>query len=199
MRQSKIQNPKWYEPMRFPLADQLAVPCHFERLIPGQLHPDGRRYLPLIILRPLVPEAKLPPDFRLAVVDRHHRVREADQGRNGSAQLVFALGALRAQTPPYQHGLLVEAGAHPARSETPTALGQVLAISAWEEGGGALPYRTLYAELTLDLGMGVIGVRTNLTAPDLAVALGVPRLEVGAYARLTQARIDILGFVPEAT
>lgn len=183
--------------MRFPLADQLAVPCQFERLIPGQLHPDGRRYLPLIVLRPLAPGATLPPHFRLVVVDRHHRVREADQGRQGTARLVFALGELRAQTLPYQRGLIVEANANPARSETPTALGQVLAISAWEEGGGALPYRTLYAELTLDLGFGVIGVRTNLTAPDLTVALGAPRLAVGDYAQLTHARIDVLSFVPE--
>ncbi|MFV9504400.1 MAG: hypothetical protein AB4911_07525 [Oscillochloridaceae bacterium umkhey_bin13] len=182
--------------MRFPLADHLNLPCVFERLLPGRLHPDGRRYLPVIVLRPTSSAALFPTSLRLAVVDRHHRVREADQGRPGQAKLVFALGELHAQSLPYQKGLVPEAGWQTSLSETPTALGQVQAISAWEEGRGTLPYQTLYAELTLDLGLGIVGVRTNLTAPDLALALGAPRLTVGMHASLERARIDILGFEP---
>ncbi len=34
---------------RFPHLDQLAIPATFTKYVPGRLHPDGRRYLPLLV------------------------------------------------------------------------------------------------------------------------------------------------------
>lgn len=182
--------------MRFPLQDKLALPCVFERLVPGRLHPDGRRYLPLIVLRPTAAGART--DLLLGVVDRHHRVLEEHVGRAGSARLVCALSALRLQTGPPQLGLEPEPGRQPgAPSLAPLIYGRVLEVAAWEAGAGALPYESLYTELLLDIGLGRIGVRTSLTAASLAAELGKPQLEPGDLIELTRSRIDILAFEPE--
>ncbi|NTV65343.1 MAG: hypothetical protein HGA65_17675 [Oscillochloris sp.] len=187
--------------MRFPLIDILNLPCAFERLIPGQLHPDGRRYLPLIVLRPTDPTAgTITPDgLRLGVVDRHHRVDPASAGRSGLARLVFALSAICLQQAPYRLGLLPEEAREAgAAALAPTLFGRVVALGAWERGDAHLPYQTLYAELVIDTGMGIVGMRTSLTAEDLTAAIGAEQLAPGDWVELRRSRIDILSFEPSA-
>jgi hypothetical protein len=179
--------------MRFPLQDKLALPCVFERLIPGRPHPDGRRYLPLIVLRP----SAAPEGLLLGVVDRHHRVREEHVGLAGNARLVCALSALRLQAGSPRLGLEPEPGRQPgAPSLAPLVYGRVLEVAAWEAGAGALPYESLYTELLLDVGSGRIGLRTSLTADSLAAELGKAQLAAGDFVELTRSRIDILAFEP---
>lgn len=189
--------------MRFPLLDKLAVSCIFEQLVPGRLHPDGRRYLPLIVLRPTAPPATgaiTPAGLLLGVVDRHHRVDAAAVGRAGVARLVFALSALHLQGPPHRIGLAPEEGWSPGGASTAPALfGRVTAVSAWEEGGAQLPYQTLYAELAVDAGVGVVGMRTSLTADNMAASLGAARIAPGDWVELRRSRIDILSFEPSAS
>jgi hypothetical protein len=187
--------------VRFPLIDTLNLPCVFERLVPGALHADGRRYLPLIVLRPTLapaPDAITPAGLRLGVVDRHHLVAEGDAGRSGTARIVFALSALRLQTPPHRSGLEPEEGWLPGRASLmPALFGQVRAVAAWERGGGQLPYETLYTELAIDAGVGVVGLRTSLTAEDMAAAVGAAEVAPGDWVELRRSRIDILAFEPE--
>lgn len=183
--------------MRFPLADRLDLPCVFERLIPGNLHPDGRRYLPIIVLRPTRASQPVvtPPDLRLGVVDRHHLVAEGAAGSAGAARLICALSALRLQAPPYRLGFAPEAGWAPgAISTSPVVFGEVLAVSSWEVVRGHLPYEELYTELLLDVGHGTVGLRTSLTADNLAETIGKDRLRAGDRVRLDRSRIDVLGF-----
>jgi hypothetical protein len=181
--------------MRFPSADQLALPCRFEGLVPGRLHADGRRYLPLILLK----LAESPPAGVLSlpllgVVDRHHQVDPALEGRVGVARLVFLLSNLRLLETPRQ-GLEDEGGAAAARPSTaPAAYGQVLAVPTWETEQQQLPYESLYTELLLDIGLGVVGVRTNATAASLTEHLGKPRVEAGDWVKVWRSRIDILAF-----
>ncbi|MFN8478494.1 MAG: hypothetical protein U0074_11835 [Kouleothrix sp.] len=175
--------------MRFPNGEQLRLPCVFERFVPGQLHPDGRRYLPLIVLRPDG------SDVPIGVVDRHHRVDVALEGRAGSAQLVFLLSSVRLQAGAPQQGLVPEEGLAAGRTSiVPTAYGRVLAVPSWEAEQAHLPYETLYTELLLDVGVGVIGVRTSLTAKSLAEVIGKPQIEPGDWLEVTRSRVDILGF-----
>ena len=185
--------------MRFPHSDQLAFPCVFERLVPGQLHADGRRYLPLIVLRPTgVPgPAGLPNIAGLGVVDRHHRVDLALAGRVGVAQLVFLLSQVRLQASPPRLGLQAEEALAVGRVSTmPAAFGRVLAVYAWEAEREHLPYEALYTELLLDIGIGTIGVRTSVTAASLAESLGKPQIEPGDWIEVRRSRIDILGLAP---
>ena len=180
--------------MHFPSADQLALPCRFESLVPGRLHADGQRYLPLIMLR----LTDAPPDGVLAlpllgVVDRHHRVDQALEGRTGAARLVFLLSNLRLLETPRQ-GLEDEGLAAGRPSTAPVAYGRVLAVPTWEADQQHLPYETLYTELLLDIGLGVVGVRTNATAASLAEHLGKPRVEPGDWVKVWRSRIDILAF-----
>jgi hypothetical protein len=179
--------------MRFPLQDKLDLPCVFEQLIPGRMHPDGRRYLPVIVLRPS--GAGAPEDLLLGVVDRHHRVREQDLGRAGRARLVCALSTVRLQDGPLRQGLEPEPGLPPgSRSLAPTMYASVLEVATWEIRSGELPFESLYAELLLDLGYGRIGLRTSLAADDLGEKLGKARIEPGDYVELGRSRIDILSF-----
>lgn len=179
--------------MRFPLQDKLDLPCVFERFVPGQLHPDGRRYLPLLLFRPTA--AETPEGLLLGVVDRHHRVHEGDVGRAGRAGLVCALSALRLQGAERRRGLEPEAGLRPGMASTaPIIFGEVLEVAAWEPGGGELPYETLYTELLLDVGLGTVGLRTSLTATDMSAAIGKARLEPGDFVELARSRIDVLAF-----
>jgi hypothetical protein len=186
--------------VRFPLIDMLSLPCVFEQLVPGKLHPDGRRYLPLIVLRPTrapAPGAITAAGLRIGVVDRHHLVSEGDVGRSGTARLVFALSGLRLQQPPYRSGLEPEAGWLPGRASlAPALFGQVRAVAAWEQGGEQLPYETLYTELAIDAGIGVVGLRTNITAEDMAAAIGAERVAPDDWVELRRSRIDILAFEP---
>ncbi len=181
--------------MRFPLLERLEFPCVLERLVPGQPHPDGRRYLPLVVLRPTGGPADAPSTVRIGVVDRHHRVRESEVGRGGAARLVCSLGVLRPQESPPRRGLSPESDWTPPRASlAPTFYGRVLEIITWESGRGMLPYETLYAELLLDIGLGTVGLRTGATADDLTSAFGRARLEPGDAVELARSRIDILGF-----
>ena len=181
--------------MRFPLAEQLALPCRFERFVPGKLHADGRRYLPLIVLR--LTESPSPNVFAvptIGVVDRHHVVDPALEGHEGIARLVFLLSNVQVQDPPLQ-GLQAESGLAADRASTsPTAYGRVLAVPTWEAEQQHLPYEALYTELVLDIGLGVVGVRTNATADSMAEHLGKPQIEPGDWLRVWRSRIDILAF-----
>ena len=193
--------------MHFPHLDQLDLPCVFERLVPGRLHPDGRRYLPLILLRLTAASAGAPapspggpPITRLTgvatlgVVDRHHVVEPALEGRAGSARLVFLLSSVRFQEPPLRQGFADEDQGAGWASMVPAAYGRVVAVLTWEAGQAHLPYESLYTELLLDVGFGVVGVRTSATADSLAASLGKPRIEPGDWLRVSRSRVDILGF-----
>jgi len=177
--------------MRFPSADQLALPCRFERCVPGKLHADGRRYLPLIVLK----LTNAPPSgLLLGVVDRHHVVDPALEGREGIARLLFLLSNVQLQESPRQ-GLEIEEGLAEGRASTaPVAYGRIVAVPTWEAEQQHLPYESLYTELLLDIGLGVVGVRTNATAASLAEHLGKPRLDPGDWIRVGRSRIDILAF-----
>ena len=181
--------------MRFPALEQVALPCTLHGLVPGKLHPDGRRYLPKILLRlpDVAPESGGPPHLgTLSVVDRHHVVDPALVGRDGVARLVFLLSAVRVQEPPLRQGLFdADAG---GAAPSPTAYGRVVTVHAWEAERRHLPYEALYTELLLDVGIGTVGVRTSATAASLAEAIGKPSLEPGDWIGVRRSRIDILGF-----
>lgn len=181
--------------MRFPLIEQLDLPCVFAGVVPGQLHQDGRRYLPLLLLRPTGWAGA--GELLLGVVDRHHRVAEGEVGKAGRARLVCALSRVRVQEAPPRLGLVPENGARGGVSTRPTIYGRVHEVATWELGGAELPYQSLYTELSLAIGLGTIGLRTSLTAPRLADALGKERLEPGDYVELTRSRIDMLAFEPD--
>lgn len=173
--------------MIFPLADSLSLPCRLVQVVPGALHPDGRRYLPTLVFA-------LADGFEFGVVDRHHRVDVQRAGHEGTARLVFLLSKLRLQTPPNISGLRAETGGTHRLAMRPLALGQVVAVPSWELARGTLPYETLYTELLLDIGVGVVGVRTNATAPSIAGALGTDQLAAGDWISVERSRIDILNF-----
>jgi hypothetical protein len=183
--------------MRFPAIDQLVLPCRFESFMAGKLHTDGRRYLPLILLRLPEPPAGAQAVPLLGVVDRHHVVDAALEGCDGIARLVFLLSNVRLQESPRQ-GLEDEATLTDGRASTaPIAYGRVVAVPTWEAEQQHLPYESLYTELLLDVGVGVVGVRTNATADSLAERLGKSRIEPGDWLRVWRSRIDILGFEPQ--
>jgi len=173
--------------MIFPLADSLSLPCRLAQVVPGALHADGRRYLPTLVFA-------LADGFEFGVVDRHHRVGVGSTGREGTARLVFLLSKLRLQTPPYTQGLRAEVGGTHRLVMRPLAFGQVVAVPTWELARDVLPYETLYTELLLDLGVGVVGVRTNATAPSIANAIGTTQLAAGDWISVERSRIDILNF-----
>ncbi len=165
--------------------------------MPGRLHADGQRYLPLIMLRLTdTPPAGVLGLPLLAVVDRHHRVNQTLEGHTGVARLVFLLSSLRLLETPRQ-GLEDEGLAAGRASTAPVAYGRVLAVPTWEAEQEQLPYESLYTELLLDIGLGVIGVRTNATAASLAEHLGKPRVEPGDWLKVWRSRIDILAFDTE--
>jgi hypothetical protein len=190
--------------MRFTALDDVRLPCTFEQLVPGRLHPDGRRYLPMVVLRVTVPDDDPARAVLVGVVDRHHRVDEALVGRTGAARLIFLLSSVRVQSGRRQ-GLFNEEGLPPGRPSTaPLALGRVVAVPAWETELEHLPYESLYTELVLDVGIGTVGVRTSATAASLAESIGLrpasasgtPRVEPGDWLEVRRSRIDILAFEP---
>jgi hypothetical protein len=177
---------------RFPHLDQLALPATFTGYIPGRLHPDGRRYLPLLVF-------DIGMAAPLGVVDRHHRVAPELEGRHGTIQLVFLLSSVALQPDGEQRRELVpETVAHGRPSTAPAAYGEVVSMPTWEEQRGTLQYESLYTEFLLDVGVGVVGVRTATTAASLAEALGTPRIDVGDWVHVGRSRIDILGFKVDA-
>jgi len=190
--------------MRFPRLESLYLPVIFEAVVPGQLHPDGQRYLPLILLRlnvnaPHHPHSTAagitPPGLRLGVVDRHHRVDQMQVGQVGVAQLLFLLGTVQMQSPPYRQGFAPEPALPDQRASTvPTLLGQVTAVPTWEVERANLPYERLFAELLLDTGCGTVGVRSSATANNLADVIGAAQINPGDWIEVSRSRVDILGF-----
>jgi hypothetical protein len=178
--------------MRFPHAEQLKLPCTIEHIVPGQLHADGRRYLPLIVLG--FSDNQPGTLTQLGVVDRHHRVDLTRVGQSGSARLVFLLSSVQILTSP-RIGLFDTTLAPGRTSTMPTACGQVVEVLAWETDREHLPYETLYTELILDIGVGQIGVRTSSTAASLSEKIGKAQIEPGDWIQVDRSRIDVLDFV----
>lgn len=177
--------------MRFPLIEQLGLPVHFERYVPGRLHPDGRRYLPQLVFR-------LADGQLIGVVDRHHYVDERLAGQVGTARLVYLLSKIVLQQSDTQRqGIVPEITTPGHISTSPMAYGRIVAVPSWEVKRDALPYDTLYTELLLDVGYGVVGVRTSLTSDNMALQIGTQQLAVGDWLVVARSRIDILGFSPE--
>lgn len=177
---------------RFPHAESLHLPATFARYVPGRPHPDGRRYLPLLVF-------DVGAGMPIGVVDRHHLVDPELEGKRGTARLVFLLSAVTLQPNGERRQALVpEPASRGMASTAPEAFGRVIAVPTWEEQRGTLAYESLYTELLLDIGLGVVGVRTAATAPDLEQSLGKLRLEQGDWIRVGRSRIDILGFEPSA-
>ena len=175
---------------RFPHLESLDLPARFVRYVPGRPHPDGRRYLPLLIF-------DVGAAAHIGVVDRHHLVDPEQAGQRGSAQLVFLLSQVTLQPDGARRQALVPEQTFEGKaSKAPEAYGRVIAVPTWEEQRGRLAYESLYTELLLDIGLGIVGVRTAATAPDLEQNLGKPRLEQGDWVRVSRSRIDILGFEP---
>lgn len=173
---------------RFPLLDRIALPATFDSYVPGNLHPDGRRYLPLLIF-------KLAGGISIGVVDRHHIVDPELEGRSGVVKLVFLLSNVELQ-PPHtsRQGIFTEPNNRSGMTTTPEAYGSVVAVPSWEVEQGHLPYDSLYTELVLDVGDGTIGVRTHMTADNLAAKLGKAQFAVGDWISVSRSRVDILGF-----
>ena len=131
----------------------------------------------------------------LGIVDRHHVVDLALEGRAGVARLVFLLSSVRLQAGQPRQGLVAEEGLAAGRASTaPTAYGRVVAVPAWEAEREHLPYESLYTELLLDIGVGIIGVRTSVTAASLAETIGRSHVEPGDWLEVRRSRIDMLAF-----
>jgi hypothetical protein len=172
----------------FPLLDQVALPVRFERYVPGKLHPDGRRYLPLLVLA-------LPDSAHIGVVDRHHAVAPELAGQDGIARLVFLLSDVTLQPADDQRqGIVPETMLGMHVSTAPDVYGRVVAVPTWERQRGHLPYDVVYMEVLLDVGVGVVGLRTSVTADDITAKLGTACLQIGDWVHVARSRVDILGF-----
>lgn len=173
--------------MRFPQLERVHVIAQFSQFQAGRLHSSGRRFLPLIVLT-------LSDGNRLGVVDRHHRVDSSMLGVTGNAQLIFLLSVLELQTA-QQRGL--DYDQPNAISTAPTAHGMIVDVLTWEQHR-ELGYDAIYSEMLVDVGIGIIGVRTNITTPDFAASMGIERFHAGDWITIRRSRIDILGFRLEA-
>lgn len=171
--------------MRFPQLERVGLPARLADIQPGRLHPDGRRYLPLLALEI--------GSQRLGVVDRHHRVSPEALGGAGTARLVFHLSRLRLQPAGERRQGLAQPGAELMLA--PTAWGRISEVLAWEHHR-KLGYDSLYTELLIDIGPGAIGLRTNVTGEGVAALGGRGPLAAGDWIILEQSRIDILAFEP---
>ena len=180
--------------MRFPQLHELHVPCEFVEVVAGELHPDGRRYLPLLVfaLDPDPRHTVTPAGFRLGVVDRHHRVDLNTCGRRGMARLVCALGRFQPQLAPFHLGWQPERAS--LISTMPTIFAQIEEVLTWEHQQGYLAHESLYAELRVVIGQSRLGFRNSLTAPAIREVLGKDRLAAGDFIQLERPRIDILAF-----
>jgi hypothetical protein len=180
--------------MRFAAIDALDFRAVYAAYDVGDLHTDGRRYLPTHWLASAAVDPChadwVGPVYRLPVVDRHHRVAEHAAGVAVSAQLVLLLSQFRVQDGPHRMGFERVAG---GIAGAPLVHGKVSMVAVWEIPATPLPYESLYCEYVIDIGVGTVGVRTHATAVDLAMALGTRRLEVGEWVTVRRPRIDILG------
>lgn len=176
--------------MIFSAADHLDLPCRFSSFTPGEVHNDGRRYLPTIGLS-LADGTR--QAYHLPVVDRHHRVHAEDVGSTGSALLVLLLCQFRLQTGIMRQGLHATTDGIPG---APRVYGRVTHVATWEIPVTPLPYQSLYCEFVIDIGVGRVGVRTHATAPQLSQRLGTDHLNIGDWVEIWRPRIDILAFTP---
>jgi hypothetical protein len=165
--------------MQFPQPNLLSVPCNFVTYVPGKPHPDGRRYLPLLHLHFINADPLSGADLMLGVVDRHHRVDLALTGREGWAALVLLLGKVTAQVNTTWRGVVAEAD-HANVSTLPTVYGRVAQVFSVQLERPE-PY-TLLVELLLDIGIGMVGMRSLLATEP----------QVGDWLQVERPRIDIL-------
>lgn len=177
--------------MYFSAAAHLHLPCRFTSFTPGEIHNDGRRYLPTIGLS--LGEGTHHA-YHLPVVDRHHQVNEQHAGLSGSALLVLLLCQFRLQNEAPRQEIRATADGIPG---APRVYGRVTHVATWEVPETPLPYQSLYCEYVLDIGIGTVGVRTHATAPQLRQRLGTDMLDVGDWVEVWRPRIDILGFIPQ--
>lgn len=181
--------------MRFTAAAALDLRCVYAGYEPGELHHDGRRYLPTHRFATAAAPARAGvagrAAFVLPVVDRHHRVAAQEVGTVGSAQLVALLCQFRCQTGGLRQGFEPQPG---GIAGAPLVHGQVTQVAVWEQPQTPLPYESLYCEFVIDVGVGTIGVRTHATAPSLAALIGCARLSEGDWVTIRRPRIDVLGY-----
>ncbi|MFN3373621.1 MAG: hypothetical protein ACK44M_08665 [Chloroflexus sp.] len=184
--------------MRFSALSQLHLRCRYEQFIPGALHPDGRRYLPQVIMTPLDAGPDTAPDTKLWLVDRHHRVDPELAGQVIIARLLCALSTVQLQNPPFRAGFTSLTPITPATPlSEPIVYGRVAAILAWEVEREHLPFETLYTELVIALAdEATIGLRTTLSAPRIADLIGRDHLALGDWIEVRRSRIDILALEP---
>lgn len=180
--------------MRFSALGQLHLRCRYEQFIPGALHPDGRRYLPQVVITPLAAGPDTAPDTKLWLVDRHHRVDPELAGQIAIARLLCALSTVQLQTPPFRAGFAPPTHGKPTTPlSEPIVYGRVAAVLAWEVQREHLPFETLYTELVIALDdEATIGLRTTLSAPRLADLIGCDHLTIGDWIEVRRSRIDIL-------
>jgi hypothetical protein len=180
--------------MRFAALDALDFRCVYTHYEPGELHTDGRRYLPTHWLQsasvPTNAAAWTAPTYRLPVVDRHHRCGALAEGTVVRAQLVLLLSQFRLQQGPRKLGFEPVAG---GIAGAPLVHGRVTQVAVWEVPETPLPYESLYCEYVIDVGVGTVGVRTHATAADLGTLLGTRQLVVGDWVTVRRPRIDVLG------
>lgn len=184
--------------MRFSVLSQLHLRCRYEQFIPGALHPDGRRYLPQLIMTPLDAGPDTAPDTKLWLVDRHHRVDPELAGKVIIARLLCALSTVQLQNPPFRAGFTSLTSITPATPlSEPIVYGRVAAILTWEVEREHLPFETLYTELVIALAdEATIGLRTTLSAPRIADLIGRDHLALGDWIEVRRSRIDILALEP---
>ncbi len=180
--------------MRFSALDRLHLRCRCEQFIPGELHEDGRRYLPNIIVTPLNAGPDTPPGARLWLVDRHHRVDPTLVGQTTTVRLLCALSTIRLQTPPFRIGFVPSPDESPHQPlSNPIIYGQISDVLEWEVQRAQLPFETLYTELVIRVGeAATIGLRTTLSAPSIASLIGCQRLTSGDWIEIKRSRIDVL-------
>lgn len=172
--------------MRFSALSHLQLTATVVRTIAGELHPDGRRYLPRLVLQ----FDDVGPDgnraLQLVIVDRHHvSIADVWDGRHVELALICALSRIERQTPPLRNGwLLPQTPLLPAGDAV--IAGEIVALPVWEDRHGAAEFNTIYTEFVLRVGHQTIGVKTGMAAD------GSPALAVGDQVLLTRSRIDLL-------
>ncbi|MFM2033068.1 MAG: hypothetical protein RLZZ297_1833, partial [Chloroflexota bacterium] len=142
--------------MHFAAAALLDLHCVYGRYEVGELHTDGKRYLPthhLALAAAAAPAGVTGlPAYTLPVVDRHHRVAAQQAGAVGSAALVALLCQFHIQTGPLRQGFELQPG---GIAGAPRVHGRVVDVAIWEQPATPLPYESLYCEYVIDVGVGL--------------------------------------------